>query len=82
MNQVLKPELLMDQAMEAAQTLAERPGFILSTIKGLINEGLDMPLESALAHEMRCFELLFSTQDKKEGIKAFVEKRKPVFQHQ
>lgn len=60
---------------------AQRPGFTLKTIKSLMNEGLQMPLEAALAHEMRCFEILFATEDKQEGVAAFVEKRKPVFQN-
>ena len=48
-------------------------------IKELVNTGLNMDLNSALAHEARCFEILFSTDDQKEGMRAFVEKRKPVF---
>ena len=51
------------------------------TIKRAVNEGLQMDLDSALAHEAGCFGLLFSTEDGREGQKGFTEKRKPVFKH-
>ncbi|MEK6655128.1 MAG: enoyl-CoA hydratase-related protein [Thermodesulfobacteriota bacterium] len=38
-----------------------------------------MDLRSALAHERRSFEVLCSTEDSKEGMQAFIEKRKPIF---
>lgn len=79
-NRVTSVELLMEEAMALAMKLAVRPRFALQTIKRLVNEGLNMDLHSALAHESRCFELLFSTEDQKEGVKAFIEKRKPDFQ--
>jgi enoyl-CoA hydratase len=47
--------------------------------KFTVDGGIDMGIKSALAYEARCFELLFSTHDQKEGMAAFVEKRKPVF---
>jgi enoyl-CoA hydratase/carnithine racemase len=78
-NRVSSPDRLMEEAMALAGKLAERPRFALQTIKRLVNEGLNMDLHSALAHESRCFEILFSTDDQKEGLKAFMEKRKPVF---
>jgi enoyl-CoA hydratase len=79
-NKVTSVELLMEEAMAMAMKLTGRPRFALQTIKRLVNEGLNMDLHSALAHESRCFELLFSTEDQKEGVKAFIEKRKPDFQ--
>ena len=80
-NAVVPTDALMDEAMKLAGSYAARPGFTLKTIKGLIDEGFDMPLAAALAHEMRCFEILFSTRDKEEGVAAFLEKRTPAFQH-
>ncbi|MBT4264644.1 MAG: hypothetical protein HN945_25390 [Deltaproteobacteria bacterium] len=80
-NKLVPNNSLLEEAMKMAKTFTQRPGFTLKTIKGLINEGLDMPLKAALAHEMRSFEILFATKDKKEGVTAFVKKRKPVFQH-
>lgn len=51
----------------------------LKMIKTAVNEGFNMDLRAALAYEARCFEMLFSTEDQKEGMTAFMEKRKPVF---
>jgi len=51
----------------------------LKMIKKVVNEGINMDFQSALAYEMRCFELLFATEDQKEGMRAFIEKRKPAF---
>jgi enoyl-CoA hydratase len=50
-------------------------------IKLAVEGGLSMDVKSAIAYEARCFETLFSTEDRVEGMKAFVEKRKPVFKH-
>ncbi len=47
--------------------------------KFAVDRGLNMDIKSAIAYEARCFELLFSTDDQKEGMKAFMAKRKPVF---
>jgi len=80
-NKVVPVESLMDEARKMAKTFIERPGYALMTIKELVNKGMSMDLNSALAYEARCFEFLFSTEDQKEGMKAFVEKRKPVFKN-
>ena len=80
-NKLVLTDSLMQEAEKTAKSLTQRPGFAISTIKGLVNEGLTMPLQSALAHEMRCFETLFQTLDKQEGVSAFLEKRQPEFQH-
>jgi len=44
-----------------------------------VNGGMKMEVNSALAYEAKCVEYLFSTEDRKEGMSAFVEKRKPMF---
>lgn len=80
-NKVVSPDTLMDETMKIAQKLSKKPGYTLSVVKGLINEGMNMTLQAGLSHEMRCFENLFGTEDKKEGVKSFVEKRKPNFIH-
>ncbi len=80
-NKVVSPGALMDETMKIAQKLSKKPGYTLSVIKGLINEGMNMDLRAGLSHETRCFENLFATEDKKEGVQAFVEKRKPNFIH-
>ncbi|MBW2101735.1 MAG: enoyl-CoA hydratase/isomerase family protein [Deltaproteobacteria bacterium] len=78
-NKVAPLGSLMEEAKKMAATFVERPGYAIKTIKCLVNEGLNMDLKSALAHEARNFEILFSTEDQKEGMKAFLEKRKASF---
>lgn len=80
-NKVAPQQTLIDETMTLAQKLSQKPGYTLSVIKALINDGLNMDLKAGLSHEMRCFENLFATEDKKEGVQAFVEKRKPNFIH-
>jgi enoyl-CoA hydratase len=79
-NKVTSVESVVDEALAVAKKLAGRPRIAMLTLKRLVNDGLAMDLHSALAHESRCFELLFFTEDRKEGVKAFIEKRKPNFQ--
>ena len=62
-----------------AEKIARQPGFALKLTKIAINGGMNMDMKSAMAYEARCFEILFSTEDQKQGVTAFVEKRKPVF---
>lgn len=80
-NKIVPVESLMDEAKKMACKFIKQPGFALKITKMVVNEGINMDIQSALAHEARCFELLFSTEDQKEGMKAFVEKRKPVFKN-
>lgn len=79
-NKVVPGDSLLDEAKKVASKMCKQPGFALRITKLVVNEGITMPLQAALAHEARCFALLFSTEDQKEGMSAFVEKRKPTFQ--
>lgn len=78
-NRVVPAENLLEEARATALKFAMQPRFALGMIKTLVNEGMSMDLKSALAFEGRCFESLFGTEDQKEGVKAFIEKRKPHF---
>jgi enoyl-CoA hydratase len=78
-NKVVPVESLMDEAKKLAAKLAQQPVCALQMTKMAVNEGIDMDLQSALNYESRCFEILFSTEDQKEGMRAFIEKRKPIF---
>ena len=78
-NRVLPVEGLMDAARQMAQTILKQPPFALTMTKLVVNEGANMDLPAALAHEARCFALLFGTHDQKEGMTAFMEKRPPHF---
>lgn len=79
LNKVVPVVSLMEEARKMALKIARQPGFALKITKIAVNGGLNMDMKSAMAYEARCFEILFSTEDQKEGMKAFVEKRKPVF---
>ncbi len=70
---------LMDRAILLADEIAKKPPVALAFIKDSVKRGRDMPLDLALEYEMRLFSILFSTEDQKEGMKAFIEKREPIF---
>lgn len=78
-NKVVPADKLMDEARDMAKKLASRPKLALATIKSAVNTGINMDLSSALEHEAKSFATLVASHDFKEGIKAFLEKRKPVF---
>lgn len=68
------------RALETAQEIAAMPAISVLQIKELVNAGLNAPLETALMLERKAFQLQFATRDQKEGMKAFLEKRKPVYE--
>lgn len=78
-NKVVEAPVLMDAAWEMAAGLAAKPGWALKMTKIAVNDGINLDLRTALAYEARCFEWLFATHDQKEGMTAFIEKRKPEF---
>jgi enoyl-CoA hydratase len=78
-SKVVSVESLLDVARALALKIARQPGVALRAIKLAVNGGMDVDIKSAIAYEARCFEMLFSTEDQKEGARAFIEKRKPVF---
>jgi enoyl-CoA hydratase len=79
-NHVVPPEHLLDFCRELAGRIARQGPVAVRLTKEAVNEGLEMDLEKALIHEADLFGVLFSTRDSKEGLKAFLEKRKPEFQ--
>jgi enoyl-CoA hydratase len=78
-NRVFPPEELLPETRKFARKLAEMPGFAVKMAKHSINFGYDLSLDNACRLEMECCAQCFSTDDQKEGMKAFLEKRKPVF---
>lgn len=78
-NRVVPAERLLEEAGAFARKLADLPPIALRTLKSAVNQGHDRELPSGLAHESRCFASLFGTDDQKEGVRAFREKRKPEF---
>lgn len=73
------------EGMEAARKMAKRIGRFslpaLSRIKRAVDEGLELTIEQGTELEAGLFEEVFQTEDVQEGVKAFIEKRKPAFQN-
>jgi enoyl-CoA hydratase/carnithine racemase len=67
------------RAIEIATEIAAMPPIAVMQIKEIVNAGLNAPLDTALMLERKAFQLQFATRDQKEGMRAFMEKRKPTF---
>lgn len=78
-NKVVPLDRLMDEAKELARRLLGKSRVVLALAKRAINTGANTDLASGLDTEAQCFALCFGTKDQKEGMAAFLEKRKPVF---
>lgn len=76
-NRVVPAEACLSEALALAQAIAERAPLAVRLGKEAVNNAFETPLTDGLADERRAFYLLFSTEDQKEGMAAFVEKRKP-----
>jgi enoyl-CoA hydratase len=78
-NEVFEPGALMDKVFEKAKEIAAKGPLAVAQAKRVIYQGYDLPLVSALELERQIFAGLFDSSDQKEGMAAFVEKRKPDF---
>ena len=78
-NAVVPAEKLMDVAKEWAKTILSRGPVAVQLCKAAVNEGMDMDFESGQAYESEVFGLCFATEDQKEGMAAFIEKRTANF---
>jgi enoyl-CoA hydratase len=76
---VTQDELVVEDALALAATMAEKSPLALRLAKEAVNAAYEMSLTDALAHERRLFYLLFASDDQKEGMAAFLEKRTPDF---
>jgi enoyl-CoA hydratase len=74
-NKVVEPEALMSEAYAMAAQIAKNAPIALKYSKEAINKGMQTDIDSAIALENDLFALCFSTEDQKEGMKAFFEKR-------
>lgn len=79
-NHVYPHEELMDRALELAAEIAAKPPWALAAAKEVVNLALDGDLSGHLARELDAFALAFTTEDQKEGMAAFFEKRDARFQ--
>jgi enoyl-CoA hydratase len=78
-NKVVPHEKLMDEARKLASELIEKPKLALWMAKNQINTAREADLKTALLLEKAIVNFLFGTPDKEEGMRAFIEKRKPKF---
>jgi len=78
-NKIVEDNKLLEEAEKTAEKIAEKSSIQTAFIKSLVNKGINIDLQSACSLETSYFSSSFSTHDQKEGMNAFIEKRKPVF---
>lgn len=76
-NQVVAPEIYLDEAIKLAQKVASMSQIAIQLTKDAINKAYEATLSEGLEFEKKNFFLAFGTEDKQEGMEAFIEKRKP-----
>jgi enoyl-CoA hydratase len=75
-TKVVDDDIYLDEAIELAKVIASKPSMAVQLAKECILKSFDSTIESGLEFERKNFYLLFGTEDKFEGMKAFVDKRK------
>ncbi|MFQ5710848.1 MAG: enoyl-CoA hydratase/isomerase family protein [Candidatus Geothermarchaeales archaeon] len=78
-NRVVPADKLNEAVEELVEKLLSKSPVMLGLAKASINKAMEMGLESGLRYELEAFALCFSTEDQKEGVRAFFKKRKPVY---
>jgi len=78
-NRVVPVELLLEEAKGLAKRIASKPALAIKAAKEAVLKAANTALDEGLEFERKAFYLLFASEDRKEGMKAFLEKRKPVF---
>ncbi|GIN41335.1 enoyl-CoA hydratase-related protein [Heyndrickxia oleronia] len=78
-NRRYPQEILVEETLKYARNLANKPALSVRFIKEAVYKAVDYSLYEGMQYERKNFSLLFSSDDQKEGMKAFVEKRKPNF---
>jgi enoyl-CoA hydratase len=78
---VIPNDKFMDEVMATAKTIASYSNVALSVCKETLARAFESSLSEGLLYERRVFHALFATEDQKEGMAAFVEKRPPNFKH-
>lgn len=79
-NRVVPPERCLEEALALAEAIALQAPLAVQAGKNMVNQAFELPLGEALEEERRVFYALFATADQKEGMQAFIEKRKPNWQ--
>ena len=78
-TKVVPAEAVLDEAVALAKEIAAKPPIAVRLAKEAVLKAFDTTVEGGLDYERKAFYLLFATEDRTEGIQAFLEKRKPVF---
>ncbi len=78
-NKVVSPDELMPEVMKTAKKIASQGTIAVNLSKAAINRGINCDVITGIAYEAEVFGLCFATEDQKEGMQAFVQKRKPMF---
>lgn len=78
-NKVVPIEMYMHEAVELAKEIAQMSTIAVQLAKEAVNRSFETQLDEGLMFERKNFYLTFASEDQKEGMKAFMEKRKPVF---
>ncbi|BAU29463.1 short chain enoyl-CoA hydratase [Aneurinibacillus soli] len=78
-NRVVPAELCRAEALKTARRIADMPPLAVRLIKKSVVKAVDATTTEGLEYERNCFYLLFASEDKAEGMNAFIEKRKPNF---
>jgi enoyl-CoA hydratase len=79
-NEVVAPDQLMPRCLEIAKVIATRGPIAVSYCKAAVNLGTESTLGHGLSHEAELFAATFATEDQKEGMQAFIDKRPARFQ--
>lgn len=80
-ERVVPAEELMGNAIKVAKTIMSKAPFAVAVAKSVINNGISLDMKTACAFEIESFTAPFSSDDKKEGMAAFLEKRQPHFKN-
>jgi enoyl-CoA hydratase len=76
-SRVVDDEVFLEEAQALAKEIASMPPLAVQIAKESILTAFDTTIENGLAYERKAFYLLFASEDMKEGMNAFIEKRKP-----
>lgn len=80
-EKVYEPDELLSEAEKLARTIMNKAPLAIRAAKAAINNGADMDMKSASAYEVEAFIVPFASEDKMEGMSAFLEKRSAVFKN-
>ena len=80
-SRVVPAAELIDEALKAAQKIADLSLPMVMLAKETVNRAYETTLAEGIRYERRVFHSTFAVEDRKEGMTAFIEKRKPVFKH-